>query len=120
MEKWARSIDDMMSRQDWPQLSKQIYKANMTAIDEAIKNEFKEWVYGEFFASGMFLGQMWKIFLDNMPKESIQSVDFDVDLSAPSRFIEGWYQSLTGENRMNDIDECWNADEQEHLSIALH
>ena len=55
-----------------------------------------------------------------MPTESLSSVDSDLYFSASSRFIAGWYQSITGENRMNDIDECWNDDVSEHLSIALN
>ena len=40
-------------------------------------------------------------------------------MSAPSRFIGGWYNGITGEDRLNDIDECWNDDVSEHLAIAL-
>ena len=74
----------MLTRADWPQLSKQIYEANKTIVDRDIDLEFREWTQGVFFNSGMFAGEIQKIFLDNMPVESIQSVDLDIDWSSPT------------------------------------
>ena len=64
---WAQKIDEMKERKDWPQISKQIYKANKDLIDRDTGLELREWEQGVFFNSGMFAGQRGKVFLDNIP-----------------------------------------------------
>ena len=64
----AKKFDDIQARQDWDKLSKEIYQANQDVIDRDVNLEFSQWSEGVFFNSGMFAGQIEKIFLDAVPE----------------------------------------------------
>ena len=78
--KWAQKTDDMMERKDWPQISKDIYKENKDLIDRDIGLELREWEQGVFYNSGMFAGQIGKVYLDNLPQVP----------EVPAEFFAGW------------------------------
>ena len=40
---WTQKIDEMKERQDWPQILKDIYKANKDEIDRDTGLELNEW-----------------------------------------------------------------------------
>ena len=64
----AKRLDDMEARQDWDKLSQEIYQANKDVIDRDNNLVFSQWSDGVFFNSGMFAGQIEKIFLDATPE----------------------------------------------------
>ena len=66
----------MPTRSDWDKVSKKIYNDNKAVIDRDIDLELREWAQGVFFNSGMFLGDVEKIFLDNVPQEPSVYVRF--------------------------------------------
>ena len=68
MGEWAQKFDDLTKIADWSKVAAQIYQANKAVVDPDIKNELLEWEEGVFFNSGMFAGQMEKIFLDAVPE----------------------------------------------------
>lgn len=57
----------MVARDDWADVAKKIYDDNKDVIDRDVGLELREWTSGVFFNSGMFAGQVEKIFLDNVP-----------------------------------------------------
>ena len=70
MNAWSKKTEDLAKRDDWAQLSKEIYEANKDVIDRDMELELREWRLGVFFNSGMFAGQLIKVFLDNAPGKS--------------------------------------------------
>ena len=64
MNKWARRVKDMKARPDWEQFAEQVYKENKREVDRNIDLELREWKQDQFFNSGLFLGQLEKVFLD--------------------------------------------------------
>ena len=61
---WARRIDEMMARSDWEQFALKVYKTNKREVERNIDLELREWQQGQFFNSGLFGGQLEKVFLD--------------------------------------------------------
>ena len=43
-----------------------------------------------------------------MPTESTQRIELNIDWSAPTKFVGGWYEGITGEDKMREINMCWN------------
>ena len=64
----AKRLDDMKASKDWPNLSQEIYEANKDVIVRDNNLVFSQWTDGVFFNSGMFAGQLQKIFLDEVPE----------------------------------------------------
>ena len=67
MNAWSKKTEDLAKRDDWAQLSQEIYEANKDVIDRDMELELSQWKLGVFFNSGMFAGQLIKVFLDNAP-----------------------------------------------------
>ena len=65
----SKKFEDMQAQSDWDKVSKEIYQANKAVIDRDVDFELKTWSEGVWFNSGMFAGQIEKIFLDQMPEE---------------------------------------------------
>jgi hypothetical protein len=58
-----------MARPDWSQVMTTIYNNNEDLIDRDNQLVIREWNQGVFFNSGMFTGQIEKVYLDNAPKQ---------------------------------------------------
>lgn len=58
----------MTSRDDWADLAQKIYTDNKDVIDRNVDLELREWTQGVYFNSGMFAGQVEKVFLDARPQ----------------------------------------------------
>ena len=71
MSEWAQKTDDLMKIADWQKIAMKIYEDNKVVIDRDVKDELLEWEEGVFFNSGMFAGQIEKIFLDNVPAQEL-------------------------------------------------
>jgi hypothetical protein len=100
----------MMDRSDWPQISKEIYEANKDLIDRDVDLEFREWKEGVFFNSGMFAGQLSKVFLANIPTDEL-SYDFE-DKYVPAQFFAGWYYGFTTHDKRDKILDCYEPSEE--------
>ena len=70
-----------------------------------IKNELLEWEEGVFFNSGMFAGQLEKIFIDNAPAEKLSTSERDA--MAPAYFVAGWLDGMTYEDKREYILKCY-------------
>ena len=93
MNQWARRVKDRKARSDWEQFAEQVYKDNKREVERNIDLEIREWKQDQFFNSGLFLGQLEKIFLDAQ-ESGLELVDLQKDQAAPQFFIEGWYTNL--------------------------
>jgi len=87
----------MKSRDDYSDVSKQIYEAHKDEIDLNVSLMFKTWDQGIFYNAGMFAGRIDKIMLDNLPQEL--SADTQNDY-APAQMIAGWLYGIT----LNTVD----------------
>ena len=67
MDAWSKKFDDLTKRDDWVIISQLIYEENKDVIDRDMDLELREWKQGVYFNSGMFAGQLIKVFLDNAP-----------------------------------------------------
>ena len=100
--KWAERIDEMMERSDWQQFAEKVYKENKAVIDRDVKLEMREWEQGVFFNSGMFAGQIQKIFYDGQDKK------FFLDRnSAPTKFVAGWWYGVSGQDQSDYFPSCF-------------
>ena len=54
----------MMARPDWEHFAREVYRDNKREIERNIDLTLREWESGNFFNSGLFDGQMQKVFLD--------------------------------------------------------
>ena len=102
----AKRFDDIQARSDWAQLSKDIYQANKDVIDRDVSLELSQWSEGVFFNSGMFAGQVGKVFLDNAPASQVMS-ETTRDMNAPTYFMEGYYGAFTGVWDQTYLEECF-------------
>ena len=110
IHEWTEKLDDLQERDDWPKVAKQIYEANKAVIDRDIDLEIKQWKEGVYFNSGMFAGQVGKVFLDNAPQsETSRSFMSDTtrDTTAPAQFAAGWYYGVTSIDKRDDILDCF-------------
>lgn len=82
----------MKSRDDYSDVSEQIYNAHKDEIDLNVSLMFKTWDQGVFYNAGMFAGRIDKIMLDNLPQEL--SADTQDDY-APAKMIAGWLYGIT-------------------------
>ena len=73
MHEWSQKMDDLQERKDWPEIAKKIYETNKAIIDRDVDLEVREWQQGVYFNSGMFAGQVAKLFLDNAPSSQLMS-----------------------------------------------
>ena len=81
-----------------------------------IKNEMLEWEEGVFFNSGMFAGQLGKIFLDNAPAEQLSASNRDA--MAPAQFAAGWFDGISHEDKRDDLYKCYSKNDD--LTNALY
>lgn len=58
----------MTARDDWKDVAQKIYTDNKDVIDRDVDLELREWKQGVWFNSGMFAGNVEKIFLDARPE----------------------------------------------------
>ena len=70
MDALSKKFDDLTKRDDWAIISQLIYEENKDVIDRDMDLELREWKQGVYFNSGMFAGQLIKVFLDNYPGKS--------------------------------------------------
>ena len=70
MDAWSKKFDDLTKRDDWAIISQLIYEENKDVIDRDMDLELREWKQGVYFNSGMFAGQLIKVFLDNYQGKS--------------------------------------------------
>ena len=103
MGKISQKFDKITQSSDWDEVSKKIYLANKDVIDRDVSLELREWTNGVFFNSGMFAGQIEKFFLEAEPEK---------DNSAPAKWIAGWWQGVSGQDKRDYIATCFteNAD----------
>ena len=69
-EEWAGKIDDMTSRSDWEEFANRVYLDNKRELERDTDLEMREWKKGHFFNSGLFAGQIQKVFFDEHQKAS--------------------------------------------------
>ena len=95
---------------DWDKVAKQIYDPNKAVVDRDIDLELREWEEGVFFNSGMFAGQIGKIFLDNAPaSQPVRSFMSDTtrDPTAPAQYIAGWFYGIAQEDDRDELLKCF-------------
>ena len=75
-EKWAEKIDDMTSRPDWEKFAIRVYFEHKRELERDTDLKLREWKQGQYFNSGLFAGQIQKVFLDEYEKafESAQLI----------------------------------------------
>ena len=54
----------MVERSDWKEFAMKVFRANKSFIVRDLDLEIKQWDQGSYFNSGMFAGQISKVFLD--------------------------------------------------------
>ena len=99
-------MDDLQERKDWPEIAKKIYETNKAIIDRDVDLEVREWQQGVFFNSGMFAGQIGKVFLDNAPASQLPP-ETKRDMNAPIYYIEGYYGEITGVWDQTYLEQCF-------------
>ena len=105
--KWAQRFDEMVERSDWKKFAMKVFRSNKSFIVRDLDLEIKQWEQGSYFNSGMFAGQISKIFLDAQDIEALEEGQHK-DPMAPAKFAVGWYNSITLEdNYAFDIDKCY-------------
>jgi len=92
LSQWGDKLKNMKSRDDYSDVSEQIYNAHKDEIDLNVSLMFKTWDEGVFYNAGMFAGRIDKIMLDNLPQ---QLNDTTQDPEAPAQFIAGWLYGIT-------------------------
>jgi len=91
LSQWGDKLKNMKSRDDYSDVSEQIYNAHKDEIDLNVSLMFKTWDEGVFYNAGMFAGRIDKIMLDNLPQQN----DTTQDPQAPAQFIAGWLYGIT-------------------------
>ena len=88
--------DALKARSDWPSISMDIYMKNKDVLQRDEILSVKEWTEGVFFNSGMYVGQVEKIFLDNAPQSwrTFMS-DTTRDPTAPAQYMAGWFYGVS-------------------------
>ena len=71
----------------------------------------REWEQGVFFNSGMFAGQIQKIFYDAQDMSQVRADPPKYQL-APATFAAGWYYGVSGAWVEKDIYMCFKEDTQ--------
>ena len=100
--------DALKARSDWPSISMGIYMKNKDALQQDEILSVKEWEQGVFFNSGMYVGDVEKIFLDNAPQSwrTFMS-DTTRDPTAPAQYMAGWFYGVSQEDDRDEIMQCF-------------
>ena len=105
MSEWAQKVDDLAKIADWSTIAQKIYQDNKAVVDMDVKNELLEWEERVFFNSGIFAGQLGKIFIDNAPAFKLSTSERDA--MVPAYFAAGWLDAITYENKQEYIVKCY-------------
>ena len=87
--RWAQRFDEMVERSDWKEFAMKVFRANKSFIVRDLDLEIKQWDQGSYFNSGMFAGQISKVFLDAQDNEALVA-EPTKDPMAPAKFVVGW------------------------------
>ena len=66
-----KKFEDLKARSDWATIRMDIYNKHKDVIDRDSQLAMREWKEGVFFNTGMFFGDVEKVFLDNAPAEEL-------------------------------------------------
>ena len=116
--KWAERVDDMVARSDWKEFALKVFKENKAVIIRDVDLEIREWKQGVHFNSGMFAGQIQKVFLDAQDNTPALEEGPKKDPMAPAEFAAGWYYGVTEEDKRTDILSCYA--QNDDLTNALY
>ena len=111
-----KKFEDLKARSDWATIRMDIYNKNKSVIDRDSQLAMREWKEGVFFNTGMFFGDVEKIFLDNAPAEEVTAPGRDQ--LAPAEFSAGWYYGLSGHDKRDKVLECY--EKNPHLTNKLY